>query len=150
VKKYLYLYLLYFSAISLLFAPDQPQKNYFFKVNYMKSLKVIFTTTILTLSLMFSGLLSAQEILNTGNIYVGGVGYFSDTDRNIDDDLGVVLGGDADLDFYRVGLNYHFNQINGWRLTWHLALAMSTLKQLVLSMTKPNIPLMLVSASNAC
>jgi len=125
---------------------------------------------------MFSGLLSAQEILNTGNIYVGGVGYFSDTDRNIDDDLGVVLGGelplserwsvssdyymigsdvkfiggDADLDFYRVGLNYHFNQINGWRLTWHLALAMSTLKQLVLSMTKPNIPLMLVSASNAC
>ena len=60
----------------------------------MKSLKVMFATTILTLSLMFSCLLSAQEILNTGNIYVGGVGYFSDTDRNIDDDLGVVLGGE--------------------------------------------------------
>jgi len=107
----------------------------------MKSVKVIFTTTILAISLIFSGLLSAQEILNTGNIYIGGVGYFSDTDRNIDDDLGIVLGGelplserwsvssdlykinshvkftsgDADLDFYRLGLNYHFNQINGWQ-----------------------------------
>jgi len=107
----------------------------------MKSLKVIFTITILTISLVFSGLLSAQEIFNPGNIYVGGVGYFSDTDRNIDDDLGVVIGGelplserwsvssdyymigsdvkfiggDADLDYLRVGLNYHFNQINGWQ-----------------------------------
>ena len=107
----------------------------------MKLRNVLLNTTLFATSLLSATFLQAQEIENTGNIYLGGVGYFSDSDRNIDDDIGFVIGGelpvserwsiatdfynvdtdtrvtniDSDLDFYRLGLNYHFNQLNGWQ-----------------------------------
>jgi len=60
----------------------------------MKLRNVLLNTTLFATSLLSATFLQAQEIENTGNIYLGGVGYFSDSDRNIDDDIGFVIGGE--------------------------------------------------------
>lgn len=104
--------------------------------------KKMFSKLVLLIAgLVFTFALQAQEYENTGNISIGGVGFFADSARNIDDDLGLVIGGelplstrwslatdyysmesdvkfiggDADLDLLRFGFNYHLNQINGWQ-----------------------------------
>jgi len=103
--------------------------------------KMFSTLVLLIASLLFTSLLQAQEYENSANIGFGGVAYFADSVRNIDDDLGLVIGGelplstrwsfatdyysvksdvkfiggDADLDFLRFGFNYHLNQTNGWQ-----------------------------------
>lgn len=107
----------------------------------MKPRNVFLNTILLFTTVLSSIFLQAQEIENTGNIYLGGTIIYPDSVRTIDDDFGFVVGLelpfsdrwavaadyynidtetkttkiDADLDFYRVGLNYHFNQINGWQ-----------------------------------
>jgi OmpA-OmpF porin, OOP family len=107
----------------------------------MKAFKVLFSTSILIASLMSTALLQAQEYENIGNINFGGTAFFSDSERNIDDAVGLFIGGelplanrwslagdffnvdsevkgngpDAELDFTRIGLNYHLNQLNGWQ-----------------------------------
>ena len=43
----------------------------------MKLRNVLLNTTLFATSLLSATFLQAQEIENTGNIYLGGVGYFS-------------------------------------------------------------------------
>ena len=56
----------------------------------MKLRSVFLNTTLIASALFGASALQAQEIENTGNIYIGGVGYFADSDRNIDDDIGTI------------------------------------------------------------
>ena len=108
----------------------------------MVPLKAITRTALMASVLLSSNLLMAQEYDNSANISAGIVGYFFDSKRNQDDDIGVTVGGElpltgrlstaidyytldsdvdtgstaeSDLDYYRVGLNYHLNQISGWQ-----------------------------------
>lgn len=107
----------------------------------MKAFKVLFNTTLFTISLTSTMSLFAQEYDNTANINFGAVDYFFDSERNQDDDIGIAVGaelplagrwsiaadyfdvdsdiegavGDSDLELFRVGFNYHFNKVAGWQ-----------------------------------
>ena len=101
-----------------------------------------FATTLLILATMATPAALAQDVDNTGNITVGVFGYIFDSDRNQDDDMGFMIGGEmplterwsldtgfyslksevdkgsnakSDLDFYRAGINYHLDKIGAWQ-----------------------------------
>jgi len=107
----------------------------------MKHCSILFKTALLSLSLFTSSLLLAQEYDNSANISVGVVDYFFDSERNQDNDIGFAVGAEyplsgrwslatdyfsldsdvenstdkSDVDYLRLGFNYHMNQINGWQ-----------------------------------
>ena len=107
----------------------------------MKLCTILLNTALLSLSLFTSSLLLAQEYDNSANISVGIVDYFFDSERNQDDSIGFALGveypladrwsiasdffsldsdvknsaDESDVDYFRIGFNYHLNQINGWQ-----------------------------------
>jgi len=107
----------------------------------MKALKVLLNTTLFAASLFSAAALQAQDYEYIGNITIGGAAYFADSDRGIDDDIGFFFGGemplanrwsldgnayiidsdvkfvsgDANVNFYRLGLNYHLNMLNDWQ-----------------------------------
>ena len=105
----------------------------------MKIFSLVSRFSLIIAALLVSTV-HAQDYENVGNINIGGVGFFPDTVRNADDALGVVIGGelpladrwslvgdyyavetdiqngpDADLNYTRLGLNYHFDQLRGWQ-----------------------------------
>lgn len=105
----------------------------------MKILSVVSRFSLLITALLVSTA-HAQDYENVGNISIGATGFFPDSVRNADDSLGVVIGGelplanrwslvgdyfavetdiqngpDADLNYTRLGLNYHFDQLRGWQ-----------------------------------
>ena len=107
----------------------------------MKRCTILMKTVLLSISLLTSSLLLAQEYDNSANISVGIVDYFFDAERNQDDEIGFAIGAEypltgrwsvasdyfsldsdvenstaeSEVDYFRVGVNYHLNQINGWQ-----------------------------------
>lgn len=99
----------------------------------------------LTISLItlvgFSTSIQAQDIENSGNVYLGGVKYFFDEEHSQKNELGFLLGGEiptserwsfaleywdidsdyrgftgsSDVSYARGGLNYHLNQFYNWQ-----------------------------------
>jgi len=107
----------------------------------MKALNVL-RNVVLTSSLIFAGTaVQAQDYENVPNVYLGLSGYFPESDRRLDDSTGMVFGGemplsgrwslnadyfiidsevqsapyDADVDYFRLGVNYHFNKLRDWQ-----------------------------------
>ena len=58
---------------------------------------MFLNTTLIASALFGASALQAQEIENTGNIYIGGVGFFPDTKHNVDDDTFFVIGGEIPI-----------------------------------------------------
>lgn len=108
----------------------------------MIPLQTLARTAILSTALLASGMLVAQDVDNSANISAGVARYFFDSERNQDNDNGFMLGGElplstrwslatdyynldsdvetgstaeSDVDYFRVGFNYHFNRIGGWQ-----------------------------------
>ena len=104
----------------------------------MKFLKCLLLVTTFSFGI---STLSAQEYNNNANVYAGGVYYLFDDEHNQKDDLGFLLGGeipvaerwglaaeywsldsvlggsnsDSDVNYLRVGSNYHLQTIEKWQ-----------------------------------
>lgn len=107
----------------------------------MPPLNVLRNTLFFSAILAASASVLAQDYENVPNVSFGLSGYFPESDRNLDDSTGMVFGGelplsgrwsvnadyfvidsevqsdiyDADVDYLRLGLNYHFNKLRDWQ-----------------------------------
>ena len=120
---------MYFALLSIICAPT---KRHIFLFNEGKNTKpctILLKTVLLSISLLTSSLLLAQDFEVIPNVSIGLAGHFPESDRNLDDSAGVVFGGefpitgrwsmaadyfvintevqsdiyDADFDYFRVG-----------------------------------------------